>query len=504
MRRFIFPFLASCFVFACSDSQSFQTDTFCASCIEKACADTHIDAEFQSHFQSLSDEDKAQMTALVEAVDDCFEHQPWTREIADNAYKTYGNALYAISRPMHQSIVLRAFDEIIQKTDNKSAAASYLSWHASEFKDKSWAKDKINALSELVEEDDDIFALDVKLADSAQIEKLAQMESTANRDKALLYRWNDLPEEMKTRALGSWVSAQWVMQTSGSAQLPQYLSLDWMKRPFPDGVPQFIATIQVESIKIQNNEVKRKDWMAKDVFKWPPMRESNAYHARVDLSPWLNSADNYKITADAKLEVWAENTPDNCLNHEEDCGVEPIYSTPVSFNKSYRVFVGVETGAPHRVKQDKENLFTSNAFTLDICSAENCVALWKDGAKTKDRSTRLDILQGNDFYVKANVAGADLPVASRLMARSGDGKAWREIATFFSFAPIAYDLPMRANVDLGDLCDHLGACKLELQLRPSLRMARHDPRIAKYWGATLELGNISLEMLNQTPQQLTN
>ena len=89
------------------------------------------------------------------------------------------------------------------------------------------------------------------------------------------------------------------------------------------------------------------------------------------------------------------------------------------------------------------------------------------------------------------------------MARTGNGKVWREIATFFSYAPQTFDVPVRSDIELGELCGKPGNCKLELQLRPSLRMARRDPRIARYWGTTLELGTISLDIQNQTPEQIS-
>jgi hypothetical protein len=85
------------------------------------------------------------------------------------------------------------------------------------------------------------------------------------------------------------------------------------------------------------------------------------------------------------------------------------------------------------------------------------------------------------------------------MARTGVGKAWREVATFFSYAPMVYAIPTRADISLGSLCPEIGKCTLEFQLRPSLRMARRDPRIKRYWGATLELGSVQLDVLNQTP-----
>ena len=104
--------------------------------------------------------------------------------------------------------------------------------------------------------------------------------------------------------------------------------------------------------------------------------------------------------------------------------------------------------------------------------------------------------------MKANLPGVTLPVACRLMARAGEGKVWQEVATFFSYAPQMYDVPVRGDISLGALCGKLGVCRLELQLRPSLRMARRDPRITRYWGATLELGQFSFDILNQTPEQM--
>lgn len=503
MKRFFIPLVFAFLTCACSEPQSFQSDPFCISCIEQACNNAVVDDAFKAHLNALSDEDKAQMTALAEAVDGCFEHQPWLTQIADKAYQSYGYALYSTERPWHPVTSSRALDEVIQSTPNRPVALKYLMHYASQWKDKPWAAEKLAALREHPEEDD-VFALLVQTANAEQLEQLAAMESNTARNTALIYRWKDLGEETQKRALSAWVSAKWVMQTSGSAQLPQYLALDWMKRPFPDGVPNFVAVLTVDSIKIQNNEVKRRDWLAKDAFKWQPMKEPNAFHARVDLSPWLNTADNYKISASATLEIWDPQTSDECLAHAETCQSSPVLSLPITYDKTYRVFVGVETGAPHRVKQDKDNALTTQAFSLNICSGETCVPLWKDGAKTKDRSTKLSVSQGSDFYLTAYSGNADIPIASRLMARAGEGAAWHEIATFFTYAPMAYDVPMRADIALEALCGKLGPCKLELQLKPSLRMARRDPRITNYWGSTLDLGFISFDMLNQTPQQLTN
>lgn len=494
---------AALFLTACDEPDSFQTDPLCASCIAKACHSTAQDPTFTAHFNTLSDENKAQIIALMEREDDCFERQTWAVAEAAKAYQKWPDAFYRPTRPMYRTTVMHALDEVLNHTSAQEAAMRYLNAHIDKWKKEDFAKSKIEELQKQTD-DEFIFPLLVQTADAEELEKLASLEPSLSRDMALIYRWKDLGEESQKRTLEAWVSADWHIQTSGSAQLPQYLTLDWTKRPFPDGVPEFTATLTVDSIKIQNTEVQRSKKFAKDTFKWPPLKEASTRHARLDLAPWLKSADTYRIYASATMEIWPDNTPESCLNHDADCKSEPILTESVVLDKSYRVFVGVETGAPYRVKQDKDNAKTKKAVQLDICSDKDCIPLWKNGAKTKDRSTHLKVRQGQNFYLNAFPGDADLPIASRLMARSANNGAWQEIAAFFAFAPQKNPIPIRTDIFLGNLCSHQGNCRLELQLRPSLRMARRDPRFSKYWGSTLEMGTITLEMIDLTPQQMTN
>jgi hypothetical protein len=112
------------------------------------------------------------------------------------------------------------------------------------------------------------------------------------------------------------------------------------------------------------------------------------------------------------------------------------------------------------------------------------------------------VTQGHDFYLWADIGDAKLPVAGRLMARAMPGATWQEVATFFGYAPLHYAPAVGANIDVSSVCRNMGKCELELQLRPSLRMARRDPSIRQYWGETLDLGKISLNIMNRTPQQI--
>ncbi len=494
----LLPLYAILFLSSCNQPKTFAEDPFCASCIEHACKTA--DPAFESYVSGLTSEDKAQMIALMEDHNHCFEVNSWATAMADEAYQTYGHAFYAPNQKMHERRIQRAFDEVIHDTPNRTAAVGYLKHHAESWKSASWAKEKITQLEERAEADD-IFELLVLCADSELLEKLTQMESTPARDGALMYRWQDLSEEYQKRSLNAWISASWFMQQSGSAQLPQYLTLDWKRRPFPKGVPEMVATLKVESIKINNQEVKRKEWQAKDEFSWPPLTTANAHHGRVNLTPWLSSIDTYSIAAKAEMRIWPEKTSESCLNHEESCEDTPILSVPVILERRYKVYGGLETGMPRRNKSDSENAVTTKTLKFELCSQGRCQPIW-DGKVIKDRGEPLPVMLGEDFYIQGSLASADQAVAMRLMARSNTGQIWREIAIFFSNAPMVYDVPMRGDIDLGDLCTDMGKCKLEMELRPSLRMARRDPRISRYYGATLALGTITLDILNRTPEQI--
>lgn len=482
----------------CQQNTVSQQDPLCLSCIEQAC---HSQSEnFESHVQQASPKDAAQVIAIMERFPGCTQKYPNLIPIREKAYHNFGSAFYASEQPWYPDRGMHAFQDMIKSIKNRTIAHAYLSSHIQQWRDEPWAQDQLTELEKYIDQSEDIFALFAQISDKEKLTQISSLPQSPKRDEALIYRWKDLPQDAQIRVLQEWISAKWTMQTSGSSQLPQYLTLDWKKRPLPKDVPDFTAALVIQTIRINNREVKKRDNLLKSAINWPPLKSPGQHHHRFDLQPWLNTADNYRISAKASIEIWPTNVQQACLNHEESCQDKPLAVLPAEFDKQYRVFVGVETGAPRRHKVDADNLKTSKALQLDICSDETCVFLW-NGEKTKDRPA-ISVVQGHDFYIKSTANHADFPIASRLMARQGEGHIWREIAAFFTFAPQAYDIPVRADVDLGDLCHQIGPCKLELQLRPSLRFARRDPRITRYWGSTLELGNITLDLQNQTAKQI--
>ena len=488
----------------CQQPQSqstFADNPICPSCVVRAC-NAH-DESFEPHVKSTTSANQAQIVARMETEAGCIERYPWIQPIVESAYAAYGPAFFASDQPWLESRGKRAFQALVDKNPNQHEALRYLSHHVDKWQNIKWARDYIDQLRSQIEASDDIFALVAQVADAAQLAEMAALEQTPQRDAALIYRWKDLPEDARNRALGAYVKARWSLQTSGSAILPQYITLDWQKHPLPAGVPDFIATIQLDTLKAGKSLIKRGKWLQENTFVWPPMQQPNGYHDRLNLQPWFSSANTYRMNAAATIQIWPADAPESCIQPTSDaeCSQSPILTIPVVLDRSYRVFAGVETGAPHRNKSDADNKLTSDVLKLSLCNESECTDIW-NGAKISIPQTPVKIRQGHDFYLKFQAPGATQPVAARLMARQGEGKAWREIAAFFSFEPDSYDVPGRAEIALGPLCGKLGECKLDLQLRPSLRMARRDPRIARYWGATLDIGRVSLDIQNLSAQQI--
>lgn len=494
--------LSLCFS-ACQSGNgcTFETDALCPTEIARACHQNKGD--LKAHFLTLNDGDKAQAIAQMEAIDGCVEVHSWVDDFADEAYRKFGAAFYHAQQPWHFARAKRALDDIEKKTERSHMAAEYLRHHKDDEAGRAFLSQNLSRLVEHAD-DDAIFALLAEMGDAKVLEKLSAMDSTPERDKMLIVRWQELPKEVQKRVLRAYMSVHWAIQSSGSSQLPQYLVLDWAKYALPEGTPDFVVALRVDSIKIKNDEVRRGQLYAAEAFKRAPLRDQGAHHIRFDLQPWLLNADTYRITARAHRTVWPANTPDSCFEDSTACQVEPLFEIDDSMDKTYRVFIGVDTGAPSRIKSDSLNAEAAKRIRLDLCNSDECIVLYDKKPISSKVIPKLTISQGHDFYIRAELSSSSSPVASRLMARTDVGKAWREIATFYANAPIYYPVAVRGDVDLGSLCGKMGACSLQLQLRPSLRMARRDPFIERYFGGTIDLGTVTLDIQNLTARQIWN
>ena len=495
LEIFVLSFaLASC---GASDSCSFDSDVLCPQAVERACSGEEVG--FESHVRSLSPQDRAQIVAQSELLDSCSVGD-WFASIADEAYAAYADAFYAEEQPWIEARAMRAVRDIEGNSKFSAQAARYLRRHFEDGSAGAFLQGHIESLMAHAS-NDDIFGILAKIGSGDVLARLSALETTSERDKYLMARWPELPEATRKRIVAPYVSVKWSMQTSGSSKLPQYLTLDWAKFALPDdvNVPDFVVSVDVDSVTIRNDEVKRGQWRVATSFQKPALHAQGSRHARVDLSHWLKEAGHYRVYANAQIAVWPKDVDDDCLADRSACNAPPLLQWDETFDRMYRVFMGVDTGAPHRIKVDDVNRKFMNSLVLKLCNEEKCLTIFdKKAIKT---SEILEVEQGRDFYVSADYAAARYPMAARLMARTGIGKAWREIATFYGDAPMSYDVPARGNVTLGSLCNTPGLCKLSLQLRPSLRMARRDPRITRYFGASIDLGDVTIDLKNLTPQQ---
>ncbi len=480
------------------DSKSFEKDPLCQTCIESGCTGS---AEAQNalvkHFLTLSNaastKDAAQLLSRVEAFEGCA--QKLDQDRVQSIYNEYYAAFFDTAQPFASDRALHAVEFIKNQQPGSVQATNYLVHYKNELANHSIIKDAIDSnLVPLASENDDVFRFLVGFLDD--ITALAAMDETEARNAALAPRVLELPDEVRTRILKKYLFAEWHMQSSGSTMLPQLLEFDWRFLPLPTGTPQLFASASVSSITIKNEEAKKRGIYARDLLKDSEMSEPDRHHVRVDLGPWLKSADSYRVAAHATVSLWAKSEAER---GEEDA---PLVSIPVNLDFSYRAYVGVETGAPKRYKNADDNAPTTKSMKLSVCNERECAVLWDGKATTKSTRPKLTVEQGHDFYLLAEVNGAKLPVSGRLMARSMAGATWQEAATFFSNAPSLYAPKVRANIDISSICRDLGTCSLELQLRPSLRMARRDPSIKRYWGDQLELGTLVVDIQNRTASQV--
>ncbi len=501
MRRFFYFAAFSLICASCTPSETctLSSDALCPDAAAQACADGS--PAFWDHARQLNAQDRAQIVAQIEMSGGCGGAAAQFRQMADEAYAAFGAVFYADEQPWTAIRAKRALKEIEDNSEFAQNAAHYLRNHLENKDNRKILSDNIELLKAHATSDD-VFGILAEIGDSAVLAQLCDLPPTAERSKMLIARWPELPPDARRHALESYVSANWSMQTSGSSQLPQYLVFDWAKFSLPNRgkIPDFAVSVEVDSVKIRNEEVKRGDWRAAAALNRPALRNPGIRHARIDLSPWLTTAETYRIAAKANIYIWPEDIDETCLTDRAACAIEPLAQSASVFGKNYRVFAGVDTGAPHRVKNAETNRAVMESLSLELCNETKCIKIFEK--KPLISNEVLEVIQGHDFYISATFEESPVPMACRLMARMGEGKTWREIATFYGNAPTAYRVASRGDIELGSLCAAVGHCKLQLQLRPSLRMARRDPRIARYFGANIDLGEITIDVKNLTAQQI--
>lgn len=369
------------------------------------------------------------------------------------------------------------------------------------------------------------------------LEYLETIELTPSNRTTFLKYWPIFSQTRQADLLSDIVNATWFMQPSGSTQLGQYLGLLVQRFDAPEMQP-FILRIFVESISIDGKKIKHQGKPLAEAFSLPPLLEPDAAYLLKDLTPWLSVSAWYRIQAkaelvlfraDAPVQCYAQEAPKPTINNvvpeimdetaneeeqvqqeetddEEDLPTKPtldelcakavIHRHPVVRDFSYRVFLGVETGSPRRLKNEAENKTAAGKLTLALCNNETCVTVW-DGKANKEKQT-LNVDYSKELFLLTTSTQNPMPTpfAARLLGRTPTmpNGVWEEIASAFAYSPMQSALPVRTRVDVRELCPATGPCTLNLQLRPSLRMARMDPRIKDYQGATIDLSPVVLQI----------
>ena len=484
------------------NAERFMDDPLCGACIDRACGGSVEDmGQLKTHFSAAEKSIQAQLLSRLEAYSGCSSFvEP---QVISDLYARYGAAFFAVSQPYLSERAVHAVDAMRQNSAIAAHAVAYLTQHIDAFRADESAFSRLESeLLPLAEENEAIFASLCRFLPPEKLSSLIALPPTLKRDAALLPHYASLDAEVRQRLLKPYILGEWHMQSSGSTALPQYLELDWGILPLPEDVAQPMAVVHVKSVSVSGEEAKKRGVYVRTAFEDVPMMLPDRHKKRVDLGAWLKTSDTYRVAAQAEIVLWPQDVAQDCIAGEETCTAQALATFPVKFDQSYRAYIGVDTGAPRRSKSNDDNEPTTRSMILKICNAQTCTGVWDKKLVPQKARVSLDVTQGHDFYLWADIGDAKLPVAGRLMARAMPGATWQEVATFFGYAPLHYAPAVRANIDVSSVCRNMGKCELELQLRPSLRMARRDPSIRQYWGETLDLGKISLNIMNRTPQQI--
>ena len=186
------------------DTCSFDGDPLCTQAVERACSGDPID--FEAHLRSLSSRDRAQIVAQSERLHSC-NVGDWFDKIVEDAYATHGDAFYDDSQPWIESRAIRAIKDIKDNSKFSNNAAHYLHKHLNNGISNSLLAKNIDILRNHAT-NDDVFAILAKIGDASVLAQLCELEPTPQRDKYLIVRWPELPEDARRRAIAAYVSAK--------------------------------------------------------------------------------------------------------------------------------------------------------------------------------------------------------------------------------------------------------------------------------------------------------
>ncbi|MGI5830872.1 MAG: hypothetical protein ACOX8U_12025 [Bradymonadia bacterium] len=453
-------------------------------------------------------------------------------------------ALYAELAPTLLHSSTEYLEELVQYAlksveDPASTDAQLAARYLTKFYEK-LDEDSLDRIFEAMKARDAQSMIDVFLSIKTpkMLEYLENIELTAESRDAFLKHWPIFSNARQAELLSEIVNARWFMQASGSSQLPQYLGLLVQRFEAPE-MEDFVMRVFVESVSVNGRKLRRHGEALAKNFEIAAFKKADAAYILEDLQPWLTVADWVRINAKAELVLFRADAPAQCYgltadaapnvvapNSDEEeleqaegedekselegegaeeaptelslgelCQNAVIHRHPVVRDFSYRVFQGVETGSPRRSRDESKNKESATKLVISLCNSEQCVELWS--GKQDKTPQKLSVDYSKDLYLRITSSDKmENAFAARLVARTASmpNAVWEEVASAFSHSTMSEALPLRAELNVQKLCPSTGTCALSFQLRPSLRMARKDPRIANYQGATIDLRPVNLEI----------
>lgn len=330
----------------------------------------------------------------------------------------------------------------------------------------------------------------------------------------LMKQWRALPEDARTFfMLRQWLEARWVMHKSGSiTQLqPLMLEVKWkgfdLPGPLADSVLWMRAlTVTVDDWQKRKHEPEEAilpDGPARDLLGAHIFDEPTHWRRAVNMQPILKEKGIYKIAAAVELVLLPAEARGQVLT--DDTGAlaqswrdKALWShTKTLPTFTYKTYLGVDSGSPKTMREPKIGRQITQRLDVRLRTESGEVILREAGKNKKHGASTVYPYRhavGNVLVLEATGA-IDTHLSFRLhgLPNNDPKLEWMDLG---GGVLMEGDTDGVWPVNLSPVCPLVGRCKVALRLRASLKTARPDPRIDKYWGDNVELGVLDFEISN--------
>lgn len=371
--------------------------------------------------------------------------------------------------------------------------------------DQPWALALIDALG-----DDDAIAL--LLAWHADAEP--DSARAAQLERMLQRHWTALPAEEREARIDQWLEAHIVVRKNGAVNAIQPLRVEatWAPTELHGPLAGAVAFVRPAEIVVDGKPAELAGRPLAAHIGQHTFDAPGYWQRTIDLAPVTNKNGRWQLAG--KLEVALLPAEARGAQLTDDAGEltlewrqRALYLGERPLREfTYRLYLNPESGLPERdqSKEARTRVTQNVELELELEAPDGTlqqVALHKGGKRQEDGRSGLRARHGRRAHLVVSAIGdpaSDLAVRVQARTRDMPPEAWHDLGQGIvrrdDLWPSMH--PARIPIDLGPVCRETGPCRIALRLRDSLLVGRTDARIQSYWGHTLELGIVELDLDN--------